>query len=77
MKLPTESKSNPERPQWNPSPETIAVRRLVDVWGRDFTLKFFPEVPEAQLARCYYAMPVSPEAFAGIKKVLKERMTND
>lgn len=77
MNLPTQSNANPERPQWNPSEETTAVRRLVDVWGRDFALKFFPKVAEADLARCYYAMPIEPAALEGIKKVLKERMTND
>jgi hypothetical protein len=77
MNLPKQSNANPERPQWNPSEETLAVRRLVDVWGRDFALKFFPGVPEDALARCYYAMPVEPAALEGIKKVLKERMTND
>ena len=77
MNLPKESNANPERPQWSPSPETLAVRRLVDVWGRDFTLKFFPGVAETDLARVYYGMPVSPEGEQAIKKVLKERMTND
>jgi hypothetical protein len=78
MNLPKEpTASNPERPQWEPSEETLAVRRLVDVWGRSFALKFFPGIAEHELARCYYGMPIEPAALAGIKKVLKERMTND
>lgn len=77
MNLPKESNANPERPQWNPSQETLAVRRLVDVWGRDFTLKFFPGVAEHELARCYYGLSVWGPALEMIKKVLKERMTND
>lgn len=77
MNLPAKSNASPERPQWAPSPETTAVRRIVDVWGRDFTLKFFPGVAEDELARCYYGLAVDGAALVAIKKVLKERMTND
>jgi hypothetical protein len=78
MNLPKEpTANNPEWPQWEPSEETLAVRRLVDVWGRSFALKFFPGVAEDALARCYYGMPIEPGALAGIKKVLKERLAND
>jgi hypothetical protein len=76
MKLPAQSNANPERPQWQPSEETLAVRRLVDVWGRDFALKFFSHVNEADLARVYYGMPIDTAALEAIKKVLKERMTD-
>lgn len=60
---------------WDPTPETIAVRRLVDVWGRTFTLAFFPGVSEEALARCYYGMSVDAENLGRMQKILKERMT--
>jgi hypothetical protein len=61
----------------NDSEEHIALRRLVDTWGRKFAIAFFVHVSEDDLARCYYGLPIDAGALAKIQKVLKERMPHD
>jgi len=59
--------------------ERFTIRYLVDMRGSSLTLSLFKDsiVTPEDVTRVYVGLPVKPDVWKALQKVLRERMTRD